>query len=248
MGRRKPRDETWRPKHLSHSSVSLYERCPAAYKLKYIDGVEEPPNAPMLFGRAMAKSLEVAHLGGDARLTFCEEYTKACEVIRKFDSYMYIRPEMGFDILNLYLDRLAEGVPEKRFKVYLPNRDEVPVPIVGYMDLMTPREIYEFKTSAGGWDQERADNSHQNHLYGYAFKQEKGFDPDCVRFIVLGTRVMQLDEYITHPTQAGLDYFCQLAANCWKSLETQDFPFVCGKCGACRIEKAKDKLAQIGAL
>lgn len=236
---RKPRDELWRPKHLSVSAVQLFERCPAAYYRRYILGYEDAPSAPMLFGRAIAKSLEVAHVGGDPLVTFCEEYAKACNVISKFDTYMYIRPEIGFHMLALYLDRIHEGVPEKKFSVYLPNREEVPVPILGYMDLMTPTEILEFKTSAGGWSQERADESHQNHVYGYAFHELNGHDPDCVRFIVLGTRIMGLDEYITHPTTEGLVKFANSAAACWRALEDWDFPFLCGKCTACKIEKIR---------
>lgn len=241
MQKRKERDESWRPKHLSVSAVQLFERCPAAYKHKYIDGTEDSPSAPMLFGRAMAKSLEVAHNGGDALGTFAVEYSKAAEISQKFGNPMFIYPDLGFDVLQLYLARKLVGEPEHQFKIWLPNRDEVPVPIVGYMDLKTPTEIVEFKTSAGGWSYERAEASHQNHVYGYAFREEEGRWPDCVRFIILGTRVMVMDEYIVHPTETGLSVFCDLAAQCYKAVETGVFEFKCGKCDLCRKEKARIK-------
>lgn len=221
----------WLPKRLSVSAVEKYCRCPADYKRRYVDGVIDPPTGAMAFGRAMASALEALHRGQDAEVAF----------VRSYDAEI-LQPQLrgaaplqhGLALLKRYQAHgVGVGEPEFKFSVYLPDREAVPVEILGYMDLATPTEILEFKTSAAAWDQGRVDGSAQAALYRYAYWQVFGRKPECVRFIVLHTRRVELTEFRAYPAGPELRLFELQAAATWRGIRDAQFPPRCGKCAAC---------------
>lgn len=44
-------------RHLSHSQVSLFDRCQLAWYLKYVRGIQKPPTVPMLIGQCYHRAL-----------------------------------------------------------------------------------------------------------------------------------------------------------------------------------------------
>lgn len=231
---RRANKKPYRPKHLSVSSVSLYTKCPAAWERNYVLRSGDLPTAPMLFGRAMAKTLEVMHNGGDPYQTFCEEYAKSVSVMAKLGSSLYIAADLGFELVRKYHGVMTPGEPEKMFKLPLPPELGIPLPVKGFMDLATPTEILEFKTSRGGWSQERADASRQAHVYAWAYEQLYGYRPQHVRFIVMSTRELKIDEYIVQPTDEGFADFCAEAMLMWDGYTRGQYERRCGKCDACK--------------
>lgn len=226
-------------KHLSVSSVTAYTRCPAGYHMERLRKSEGTPNAPLLFGKIFAKSLEALHKGDDPYVTFCEMYARADSLLSDQGKSMFIPPDHGVDLLRLYETQRYYGDPERYFAVTLPD-PRVLVPIVGYMDLATPVEVVEFKTSRAVWNQERVNAHPQGQVYGYAYEQEYGRKPVCVRYVVLSTKELRIDEYLATPTAEGLEAFTEDAVLAYEGITNDYFPTRCGVCEACKLERKRN--------
>jgi hypothetical protein len=135
--------------------------------------------------------------------------------------------------LRLYESQRYYGWAEKYFSARLPD-DRIGVPIVGYMDLATLSEVVEFKTSRALWNQERVDAHPQGQVYGWAYEQVYGWKPKHVKFVVCSTKELKIDEYVTYPTQAGLEEFTEQALITYEGIMNDYFPALCGKCEACK--------------
>ncbi len=215
------------PKHLSVSSVALYARCPAQWRSRYVDKTAELPTPAMTFGAAMARALEALHREQDADLV----WVRAHAAVRP-----NITPgvEHGLRLLNRYRELGPfRGRPEQKFRLHLPNRQLVPVPILGFMDLMTDDEVIEFKTSRATWTQQRVDTEHQAAVYAWAFQQLTKRRPSCVRYVVMSTVRDTLTVLETRPTGDDLWLFEQQAAATWNGIVAGAFDG-CGKCRLCR--------------
>lgn len=220
------------PKHLSVSSVQAYARCPLAWKRQYIDKVKAAPTPPMSFGLAFARAMEAHHQGRDADTVFAREHAKTQNA----------RPgaEHGLRLLDLYRERFNfDGTPEQKFSLYLPERRQVPVPILGFIDLERDDEVVEFKTSKAPWTQAKADAEYQSAVYGWAFHQRRRRRPECVRYLVFSTTTVDVQEILTHPTGTDLRLFELAAIVTWKGIANGLFEG-CGKCEVCRPRTADD--------
>lgn len=221
----------YRPRCLSVSQVDLYTRCPAAWQRRYVQRIHDPSSGAMLFGTVMAKALEALHRGDDGEVTFIREYATQITGQGVTDA-----ASLGHGLALLAEYRrygIGVGTPEQKFELHLPNRDAVPVPILGYLDLMADDAVWEFKTSRATWDQGRVDASMQAHVYRWAFTQLRGRKPDCVRFIVLNTRRVELTELTTYPSGGDLALFELQAAAVWRGIRDQQFAPKCKQCPAC---------------
>lgn len=223
----------WHPRVLSVSAVQLYTDCPAAFHRRYVAGIRDGDTGPMAFGRAMAQALEAEHSGKDGDVAWLRSYES--EVVAA--GLREAAPlTTGLALLAAYRRYgVVQGQPEARFELYLPNRDAVPVPILGYLDVLAPDEVIEFKTtSTNGWDQGRVDNSLQAHVYRWAFTQLRHRQPRQVRFIVLHTRRLDVTEWLTYPSGGDLAAFELRAAAVWRGIRDGQYPPRCQKCSACQ--------------
>jgi hypothetical protein len=215
----------WSPAHLSVSAVQLYARCPLAWRRRYVDGVVDQSTPPMLFGKAFAEAMEAQHRGEDADTVFARAHA---------GTNAYPGAEHGLRLLALYRERFNfDGRPEQKFTLYLPDRQQIPVPILGFMDLECDDEVVEFKTSRSPWSQARADAEYQSAVYGWAFQQRHRRRPHCVRYLVFSTRSVDVQEILTHPTSSDLRLFELAAIAAWKGIRS-GAEGQCGKCDVCR--------------
>jgi hypothetical protein len=215
------------PRHLSVSSVQVYARCPLAWQRRYVEKVVEPPTPPMSFGKAFALSIEAHHRGQDADTAFARAHAEVGNA----------QPgaEHGLRLLDLYRERFKfSGEPEQRFSLYLPDRIQVPVPVLGFMDLECEREVVEYKTSRNPWTQSKADAEFQSAVYGWAFHQRHRRRAECVRYLVFSTRTIDVQEIVTYPTGNDLRLFELAAIVTWKGIVNGSFDG-CGKCSVCRL-------------
>ena len=213
------------PRHLSVSSVQLFARCPVQWKRRYVDGLAEPPSPPMSFGKAFALALEAHHRGRDADTAFVRAHAETKNA----------NPgaEHGLRLLDLYRERFNfDGEPEAKFSLYLPDREQVPVPILGFMDLEREDEVVEFKTSRNPWTQARADSEYQSAVYGWAFQRRHRKRVNAVRYLVFSTRTVDVQEIVTHPTGSDLRLFELAAVVAWKNIASRQYDG-CGKCTVC---------------
>lgn len=214
------------PQHLSVSSVQLFARCPLAWRRRYIDGIATPPTPPMSFGAAFATAMEVQHRGEDADTAFVRAHAATDNA--------YPGAEHGLRLLDLYRERFGfTGTPEQQFRLHLPDRRQVPVPILGFMDLERDDEVVEFKTSRNPWSQARANAEYQSAVYGWAFRERHCRRPLCVRYLVFSTRSVDVQEIETYPSGSDLRLFELAAIVTWKSIVKGAFDG-CGKCASCR--------------
>jgi hypothetical protein len=214
------------PRHLSVASVQRYARCPLDWKRWYVDKVRVPPPSELLFGRAFAQALEAHHRGDDGDVAWVRAHAEVGNA----------RPgaEYGLQLLALYRDRYQlVGRPEASFSLYLPDRDAVPVPILGVIDLLCEDEVVEFKTSKATWTQQRVDAEYQAAVYGWAFRRLKKRRADRVRYIVFSTKEPAIAEFETHPDGMDLRLFEIAAAATWAGIVAERFDG-CGKCQMCR--------------
>jgi RecB family exonuclease len=214
------------PGHLSVSSVLTYARCPLAWRRRYVERQAEPSSPAMSFGKAFALALEAYHRGGDAETVFARAHAEAGNAAPG--------AEHGLRLLDLYRSRFdLAGEPERRFSLYLPARDRVPVPIVGFIDLECESEVVEFKTSRNRWTQARADEAYQAAVYAWAFQQRHGRRPDHVRYLVFSTRAVEVQEIVTHPGGDDLRLFELAAIAAWRGIVSRQFAG-CGRCDVCK--------------
>jgi PD-(D/E)XK nuclease superfamily len=222
---------TWRPRSLSVSAIQLYTECPAAYRRRYVERIFDPSTGPLAFGRAMAKALEAEHSGTDGDVAWVRAYD--LEVIQAgVPGAASI--QHGLALLAAYrAGGVAVGKPEHRFEVYLPDRDAVPVPLVGVMDLAGDDGVWEWKTGRTKWDQGRCDTSPQAALYRYAYLREFGRKPQWVQFVVMSTARVEVQRFLTYPAGPELMLFELQAAAVWRGICRGEYPPKCRRCPAC---------------
>ena len=174
-------------KKWSFSSVKLFETCPFAFKLKYIDGVEEQPNAFSSFGKHVHSILERYFKG--------EFY--AFELADVFEQEYEIAVPQRFPFYNMY------SAFYNKTLAYLQNFDGIDGEVVaveqkfdtvigghkfiGYADLILRDDeglvVVDHK-SHGAWKskKERADYMRQLYLYAYCVKEMYGEFPHKLVF------------------------------------------------------------------
>ena len=234
----------WRPKRLSYSAVDRYIQCPRSYYLSYVLNKKSPSNTGQLVGTLYGRLIEDAHRGKDVDWSTLKRYHAALPFFDK-SKVDESKLKTVWDLFNLYTDKGKPpfaGVPEFKFELYLPEcgPDFGPVrySFLGYMDLLRERAISEHKTSAWidhetwGWNEEKAQKSYQGALYAWAFIQTQGFEPEEVRFHILGTKPpLQYFELVAHPTMDRVLEFRDEAAKLVAAIENEDFAeCLCNKC------------------
>lgn len=241
----------WRPKHLSHSSIDKFVRCPRNWYDSYAKRTPFVANRAMLIGSLFGKMIEDAH-GGYGTFIDTEhdmDYAPARLKLHYGNLRSNEREQLNDEDIRI-IERLFDmyrsreggphvGTPEYEFKVYLPDRKAVPYPIKGYMDLRSNDEphIWEFKTGKWathpqwGYSQQRADSMAQCAIYWYADKVLN--DRDSVVDVVAlsySDRGISMIEKSTHPNMTRVEEVQAEAAKLCAAIEAEEFPCLCAKC------------------
>ena len=172
---------------VSPTQVRTYQRCPLAYKHRFLERWTGIQSAAGLLGHAVHSAIEAAL---KAKRRFRQD-PSAEEMERIFDrvwdrglppetetagasreEFDSVREE-GYDMLSFYLEEVALKVRphlvEQRFSFEL---EGVPVPVVGQVDLIeTDGVVVDHKTSLRPYREDYLDNDVQLFCYavGYAF-------------------------------------------------------------------------------
>lgn len=144
---------------LSHSRISMYEKCPYAYKLRYIlerdTMLLTEPDDPLILGRIM-------HLGMETDLNSAiAAYYNYYPIIND----RHINEAIKFEY---WIPKLKGILPEGEHEVALENED-----FKGFIDLLVPvdeniYDIYDFKYSN---NIKSYVTSGQLHIYKYYFEK-----------------------------------------------------------------------------
>lgn len=172
--------------HLSYSSISSYLMCGRAWRFHYIDKVETLTAPALVFGSAFhAMAGRYIANGGDLSALWQESWAAQQERNSHIDwgiESPEALPDTGLRIAkSKSVVELLDGLRaqyrgddprcalEKRIELRVPG---VPVPIIGYIDIITNNGIPgDFKTARRMWSDSQAADAMQSLFYLAALNQ-----------------------------------------------------------------------------
>lgn len=229
---------TFLPQHLSVSAVSLYARCPAQWKRRYVDRIIDPSTAAQGTGIAFHKALEALHRGQDGELAWISAADDMETTLAVTGQSLTMPKESGFKLLKLYREHgldAALGEPERMFKLPIPLSD-IPVPLLGFIDLAVPSERHfrDFKTTGGTyWNATKVALEPQVAVYGWAYQKLYHHRAERALWCVFNTNKITLDVYETVPSADAFRLFVQTAEMTWQGISEGKFDG-CGTCDLCK--------------
>lgn len=226
------------PRHLSVSSVSLFTRCPLQWKKRYVDRIVPPSTAAQATGIAFHKALEAQHRGQDGALAWLTAADGVNDALAATNQTITMSKEHGLKLLNLYRDlglSSAIGEPERMFKLAFPTPN-IPVPVLGYIDLTVPTERHfrDFKTTGGSyWTAAKVALEPQVAVYGWAYQKLYHHRAERALWCVFSTNSVTLDVYEVAPSPEAFRVFEQTAELVWSAIVAGQFDG-CMKCSTCK--------------
>jgi hypothetical protein len=225
---------TFRPRHLSVSSVTLYMKCPAQFRQRYVDKLVSPTTGPQATGTAFHKALEAEHRGQDSERAWIAAYNAAEAALLPSGQSLTMSKAAGLELLNqcraLGLGG-AKGEPERKFRIPFPS-PIIPVPLLGYIDLAVPNERHfrDYKTTGfDGWSQTRVGLEPQLHAYGWAYQQIYRHRAERALWCVFNTQTGMIDVYASVPSPDGFRLFEKQAEATWNGIVAGRYEG-CGEC------------------
>lgn len=222
--------------HLSYSSITTFLSCAANWKFKYLDKLPTFSSPELVLGTAVHNSVE-AFLLGKGELT--ENYPAAWESALEKDKDKIFwgtdTPEQTYNegLRLLSHASVSDGIKkltgekikiETKVELRVPG---VPIPIVGYIDVITPDGIPgDFKTSRASWSQVKAQDSIQTLFYLAALNQAGVKDHSWTfrHYVIVKTKTPQFQVLEHAHKPAELFWLFGMIGNVWKAIETGVFP------------------------
>lgn len=227
--------------HLSYSSVSSYLLCGANWKYHYLDKIPSPKSGALVFGSAFHNTVEgfiagghqgdlvglwrenwAAQLEADQVSDFAGE---SPEILLNQGVRMFSNDEIRQGILSIHAATNEAGKPaiETRVELRVPG---VPVPIVGYIDIITPSGPGDFKTSARAWTQDKADDELQTLFYLAALNQmgKPVEDGGFTHYVFVKTKTPQFQKIQHTHKNSQIFWLFQLIQSVWKGIESGVYP------------------------
>lgn len=242
--------------HLSYSSIALYQTCPAAWRFRYVDKVQTAPAPALVFGsafhgaieymlrrkvegrkidgpstweaawdHALADAEQAAHLAG-AEITWDNGGPE-----RLYQDGLTMLGHPGTAAFLADCEPLVVNGQlkmEERVDLHVPG---VPVPIIGYIDLLDREGIpTDFKTAGRAWTEEQAQKETQPGFYlaalnqaGFSLNKELAFRH--VVFVKPGKAgTVKVQTFTTRRTYADLFRLFSTIVAVWKGIEAGAFP------------------------
>lgn len=227
--------------HLSYSSISLYLDCGEAWKRKYVEKQPTIVSPALIFGSAFHDTVEAAvgDPGADLLKTWTAKWNKRvgeADVAWGVDTPEFHHNE-GHRILSAdnvqgairsirvgHDDDGAGPLVEQKVELRVPG---VPIPIIGYIDLMTTDGVpADLKTAARAWTDAKAADSLQGLFYLAALNQA-GKTAHAWRFryyifVKTKTPQVQIIEHTHHPGE--IFFLFKLIQSIWRGIEQGVFP------------------------
>lgn len=133
-------------KHLSYSGLRLYQECPFKFYLKYVEKIGDTRTIPEFeIGGGFHKGMQVLYETGSFE-NAKEKFRSSLGQLISDSSIDVLTENMFFysnNYLGNYLDRKVGT--EVRFSINIPN---VPVPVIGYLDLLLKDGFIDHKTTS----------------------------------------------------------------------------------------------------
>lgn len=219
-------------RHLSASSISDWLDCPLLWHGRRVAKWPEPPSVELAMGKAMHAGFEAHHRGEDAELALMRAWEEVGVADLLPPTYALNRAFDALRAYRAYNPRDRRDRPEIRFSFRVPG---VPVPVIGFIDLLRGDEVHEMKTgSRRRWTQQRVDESIQMSVYWLAFRSIFRHLPERGIYHVAPTQPVFLPPYPleTRRTPAQLADAETLIRRVWAEMTTADLAARCpaGRC------------------
>ena len=232
--------------HLSYSSISHYLYCPRSWYFHYIEKVESRPSAALVVGSAFHETVEAALLIDDPTLidiwqnkwnlqleknnelgidwgisTEEAEYNTGIRMLTSdtvLDTIKGIIPLVGGEGLTHYYHI------EDRIELQVPG---VPVPVIGYIDVITEDGIPgDFKTAARMWYESKAWEELQPTFYLAALNQagyEGNPEQKFKHYIFTKAKKPKARVFETSRSIKEQLWLMTLIGDVWRSIEKEMF-------------------------
>lgn len=229
--------------YLSYSSINLYLTCGEAWRRKYLLKEPQPSSPALVFGSAVHGTVEEYISDPDRRYTLAELFPVKWQAVMERDGANVVwgadTPEQhaneGVRILNtIEVYRMIEGIMplvdeagayiERKIELRVPG---VPIPIIGYIDLMTADGIPgDFKTSSARWTQDKAEAEIQPLFYLAALHQAGRTVPGLKfrHYVVTKTKTPTAQVLEHSHTWGEVFWLYELIKRAWDGISREVFP------------------------
>ena len=232
--------------HLSYSSLNTYLLCGHAWRLHYIDKVPTPTATALIMGSAFHAIAEsYIKTGAPLEELWAQSLEKQLERNGEIACGDGLDPEAAIGAMREDGLRMVKAKPvaamlatirgnfdpetcaiEKRVELRVPG---VPVPIIGYIDVITKDGVPgDFKTAARMWSDGKADEELQPLFYLAALNQEGREVPGGTFRHYVFTKTAKPDARMFE-VQHGLGevfWLFGMIAAAWRGTEAGVFPMV----------------------
>jgi len=230
--------------HLSYSSISTYQMCPRSWRFHYLDKVQTPTSPALIFGSAFHDTVEdyiKTGFAGSAEEPLINHWQRnwtaqledrdVCwdgdtpEEMCNLGVRMFSDPDTIALVDALQPMVLEEQVQIERYiELQVPG---VPIPIVGYIDLIEADGIpADFKTSGRSWNQDQADGELQPVFY-LAAQNQAGYTLNCGLFrhyVFVKTKKPQIQIWESYRTIGQMFWLFGLIKETWEAISAGAFP------------------------
>jgi len=229
--------------HLSYSSTQTYLSCPRSWRFHYLDQIETPKSAALVFGSAFHNTIEerVKTTSQGDMLSLVERWQQHWTAQLKQTGEISWDGDTPEAMCNLGVRMLSDSdiaalinslkpalegeKPQIELSVTLivPG---VPIPVIGFVDMIEQDGVpCDFKTSARSWSQERAQTDMQPAFYLAALNQMGYRDPELRfrHYVFLKTKKPQVQIWETQRTWRDMFYVFELVSGVWKAIESGVF-------------------------
>jgi putative RecB family exonuclease len=225
--------------HLSYSSINSWLSCGANWKYHYLDKLPTKPSSALVFGSAFHATLEyfVAHNHqGDLVSIWREKWGEQLEKekITDFDGAspetfqndgirMFSNQDVVKGILSIEAsaNKLDEPAIETKVELRVPG---VPLPIIGYIDIITADGPGDFKTSGRAWSVDQAAKEMQPIFYMAALNQMGVRVDNFTHYVFVKTKTPQFQKIVTSHKQSEMFWLFKLIQSVWKGIEAGVYP------------------------
>lgn len=191
--------------YLSVSQVGTFSRCPEQWRRRYIEKEVIPPGIAARVGTGVHKGAEVnwkekVQTGRDEPLNVVQDAARDAYKKGLLDG-VYIPPQEkgsakkdmaeGVDVVTSLAEVFHRDMAPTIMPRYVEKKVEyqdprLPVPFIGYIDLITEDlRLSDMKTAARSWSQAKADEDLQATGYWKFVQELLGQEPSSITFDVL---------------------------------------------------------------
>ena len=236
--------------HLSYSSISSYLMCPRSWRYHYLEQVQTPTSPALVFRSAFHETVEEhvmtafaserrpivtrwqrhwsAQLGRNAE-NGIDWGRDSEESMAALGEKMLSSPDT-IELVDALQPLVVEDQVqiERRVELTVPG---VPIPIIGYIDLIERDHIpADFKTSGRSWSQRQADEEMQPCFYLAALNQagfDLGWNSKAFLFrhyVFVKTKTPKVQIWESARTPRDLFWLFGLISDVWRGIEREVFP------------------------